>query len=99
MRNHNRCILGCIMDGTLYQVVAALISVMLIAIICYFWNDPDHWRKFKKESTTPSIGLMADHQHPPNVAPFPLRTQSRRDDAAMALERVAEHGLSVGSEC
>jgi hypothetical protein len=41
--------LGGIMEGTLYQVVAALISVMLIAIIWYFWNDPDQWRKFKKE--------------------------------------------------
>ena len=41
--------MGCIMDSTLYQVVGALISVMLIAIIWYFWNDPDQWRKFKKE--------------------------------------------------
>jgi len=37
------------MEGTLYRVVAVLISVMLIAIIWYFWNDPDQLRRFKKE--------------------------------------------------
>jgi hypothetical protein len=41
--------LGGIMEGTLYQVMAVLISVMLIAIIWYFWNDPGQWRKIKKE--------------------------------------------------
>jgi 4-amino-4-deoxy-L-arabinose transferase-like glycosyltransferase len=56
---------------TLYQVVAALISVMLIAIIWYFWNDPGQWRKFKKEFKDAFDRLMADHQHPPNIAAFP----------------------------
>jgi hypothetical protein len=46
------------MEGTLYQVMAALISVMLIAIIWYFWNDPVSGGNSKKDSRTPSIGLM-----------------------------------------
>jgi hypothetical protein len=68
------------MEGTLYQVVAALISVTLITIIWYFWNDPGQWRKFKKEFKDASIGLMADHQHPPNVAAFPLRSFPLRSE-------------------
>jgi len=37
------------MEDALYQVVAALISAMLIAIVWYFWNDPDRWRRFNKD--------------------------------------------------
>jgi len=41
--------IGRIMEDALYQVVAALVSAMLIAIVWYFWNDPDRWRRFNKD--------------------------------------------------
>jgi len=40
---------GGIMEDALYQAVAALINAMLIAIVWYFWNDPDRWRRFNKD--------------------------------------------------